>query len=232
MPKEMQLKAIDTGSLRSLDMGRIRCLPQFAQLDESKLANVDLRLADGRRLDADPTQRREFEQLTKSRAARAQLCQLPPQHGSVHCVLKGDFALFDFIPAVLDIAGVPVTRLRIATLGFSKLNVEAMEKLLVAGAVGRVDVLCSHYFAAQDDDIYSQAQAMLGRFPGCSLTAMRTHAKLLLFDFGAVRYAVESSANLRSCHNVETATIFNSVRVHDFHAQWIDELCQQGLAAH
>jgi len=58
---------------------------------------------------------------------------------------------------------------------------------------------------------------------GQTLLAMRNHAKLLLMalDDGR-RIVVESSANLRSCRNVEQFVISHDTGLYDFHAAWID----------
>jgi hypothetical protein len=65
---------------------------------------------------------------------------------------------------------------------------------------------------------------------GFRIAALRTHAKLLLIATGEARIVVESSANLRSCHNVEQATVFNDAELFDFHRKWIDDLLTKGGA--
>ena len=47
---------------------------------------------------------------------------------------------------------------------------------------------------------------------------------ILLMRSGDQRLIVESSANLRSCHNVEQATIINHDALYNFHRQWIEDL--------
>src|SRR5262245_6873396 len=84
-------------------------------IDETKLANVKLRLDGDRTITTD-----QAEQLTavlhRSRRALATLTRLPKPSQAIHCVLKGAYALFDFIPAVLQLAGCPIDHLRVATL--------------------------------------------------------------------------------------------------------------------
>ena len=102
--------------------------------------------------------------------------------------------------------------------------------MLTAGQVKRVEgVLCSHYFAAAtiDGEIYKHMSELADKH-GFRLAAMRTHAKVLLMAIGERRLVVESSANLRSCHNVEQATVFDDPQVYDFHRGWVTELLQQG----
>jgi hypothetical protein len=92
-----------------------------------------------------------------------------------------------------------------------------------AGDVQAVEVLCSHYFAAADSDVY-QHMAALAKKHDFRLAALRSHAKLLLFAIGKRRIVVESSANLRSCSNVEQATLFDDPSIYKFHRDWVLEL--------
>ena len=208
-----ELKAIDTAGLKMIFEPTI---------DESKLANVKLRLADGRCLTT-RQHRRRMATLNRASKAAEQIGKLPSHGESLHCILNGSFALFDFIPAALQLAGDPIDELVACTLGFSARNVQTLGQLVDAGQVKRVAVLCSHYFAAADAPIYAHAVALCVKH-GFRIAAMRTHAKLLLMAIGKRRLIVESSANLRSCHNVEQATIYDDPTLYDFHRGWIDEL--------
>ena len=200
--------------------------PFYAGVDETKLANVKLRLSEGRCLTT-KERKRETVMLNRSRAASKQLGRLPDRGESIHCILNGSFALFDFIPAALELSGEPIDFLTVATLGFSKANVEALSQLVDAGQVNHVSILCSHYFSAADSEIYSQMVELCAKH-GFPIAAMRTHAKLLLMSIGSRTLAIESSANLRSCHNCEQATIFNDRALYDFHHEWIRELLDKG----
>src|ERR1019366_2300180 len=74
-------------------------------------------------------------------AAEALGNQLPgPNHG-YHLVLSGRFALFDFVPAVLSIAGCRIDALTMATLGFSVRNIDKLCQLVDAGQIGSVHLL-------------------------------------------------------------------------------------------
>jgi hypothetical protein len=107
--------------------------------------------------------------------------------------------------------------------------VEDLITLADDGLIGSIDVLCSHYFSASDAAIYQQMVEQFRRH-GFRVVAMRTHAKILLMRQGATWYAIESSANLRSSHNVETATVINSPEVFRFHREWILDLINRGEA--
>lgn len=54
--------------------------------------------------------------------------------------------------------------------------------------------------------------------------AMRIHAKLILARMSrGTRYVIDSSANLRSCKNVETFNLHRSPDLYRFHTAWIED---------
>ena len=81
------------------------------------------------------------------------------------------------------------------------------------------------FLASTDSDIFEHMRELCAkhRFPLC---AMRTHAKLLLMAIGKHRYVIESSANMRSCHNAEQATMYDHTRLYTFHRRWICQLLE------
>jgi hypothetical protein len=60
-----------------------------------------------------------------------------------------------------------------------------------------------------------------------SLSVARNHAKIILVSYDDNWFTFETSANLRSSDNLETMTIFNDREIHDFHAEWIDEIASR-----
>lgn len=155
------------------------------------------------------------------------LGELPGPGEAVHVLISGRFSLWDCVPAIAAKLG-RLDRLHVATLGFSRRNVEAMGRLMDAGTVGTLRLLCSHYFKGTSPDLYRFATDELAARPGAEFLSVRTHCKLLLVAAGERRLAVESSANLRSCKNLEQLTAFGSPAVYDFHTAWIDELFTMG----
>ena len=79
-----------------------------------------------------------------------------PRGESRHCILKGDFALYDFIPATLALAEAPIDEMLVATLSMSKKNAEDLGELVRAGQVKSLAILVSHYFSASEKEIYVQ----------------------------------------------------------------------------
>lgn len=150
-----------------------------------------------------------------------------PRH-AVHILVTGRFSLWDCVPAIRAKCG-QIRFLRIATLGFSKKNVDAMASMLDTGAVSRLRLLSSHYFKGTSTEIYKHAADTLGTRPAAEFLSVRTHAKIVLVELAGGRtLTLESSANLRSCKNLEQLTVFGDPAVHAFHAAWIDELFEKG----
>ncbi len=209
--------------MQELDLSQLKA---FYNEQPAALANVDLRLANGRSASS-RQDKRTFTTLTKCSKAAEQLGHLPESSESRHCVLKGDFALFDFISASLSLSGEAIDELLVATLSVSKKNAEDLGQLVASGQIKSLAILVSHYFSAAENAIYEQVVETC-RQHGGRVVAMRTHAKVLLMTIGKRRLVVESSANLRSCHNVEQATMFNDADLYAFHREWITELLDKG----
>ena len=126
------------------------------------------------------------------------LDSLPAAGESWHIVVKGNFAMFDLVGAVLELAApATIARLDIATLGFSKTNLEELTALLDAGTIDRLTFLYSVYFRSNEKEICHRLHDELtGRSQ--RVLAMRTHAKLMLLELTDGRCLVnETSANLR-----------------------------------
>jgi len=191
---------------------------------ERELATL-AHLTTDRRL-ADRTARRRVKDARKEESAMAAIGKLPGPTESLHLVISGRFALWHVVPAIRQLAGQTIDELRIATLGFSRDNIDALCAMLDAGEIGRVWLLCSHYFKGTSTDTFTHAQDQLARRPGRAwFASLRTHAKLLLLKLADGRtFTIESSANLRSCKNIEQMTLVGSRPVYAFHAGWIDEL--------
>lgn len=190
---------------------------------ESELRRLPHLRAD-RRHDARLT-RRLFRDARKIKSAVEAVGKIPDADEALHLVVSGRFALWHFVPAVLALAARPIEELRIATLGFSRANIAALCDLIDAGRIGRASLLCSHYFQGTSAETYSYAERELGRRSAARFVSLRSHAKLVLLRMDDGRtVTIESSANLRSCKNIEQCTVIGSPQVHDFHAGWIDQL--------
>ena len=160
--------------------------------------------------------------------AAATLAEIPRQHQALHLVINGRFALWDFVAAILKLAGdhVTIKHLHLATLGFSRKNIRELIALLDSGKVESVALLCSHYFKGTSGGIYEYAQAELST-RAQRFASVRTHAKLVLIELSDGRtVSIESSANLRSCKNIEQMTVYGSPDLYRFHVNWMETLFQ------
>jgi hypothetical protein len=167
-----------------------------------------------------PTERRRFYDLRNVPNAVGLIRPLPAPHETVHAIMGGDFAAWDLVPAIIELAQKTAAELWVATLGFNARNSYHLATLIAEGTIGRATVLCSDYFAKADAPTFREAKSRLESV-GSTLTSTRNHAKILALDMGADCYVVEGSANLRSCNNLEQITISNSRHLLEFHAGWI-----------
>jgi hypothetical protein len=104
-----------------------------------------------------------------------------------------------------------------------------MTELIDRDDIQRLRLLCSHYFKGTSREIYDSMVSAFEARPGrMEYRSLRTHAKLLLLAFEDGRkMTVESSANLRSCKNIEQASIFGDPGLYAFHRGWIDGLFER-----
>ncbi len=152
-----------------------------------------------------------------------QLTRLPEPGESIHGIARGNFDMFDLIPAVAELGGT-IARLDVATLGFNQANAERLIAMLDAGNVGAVTFICSHYYRSIEADVFGFLHGEL-KARGHRCVAIRCHAKLLLFELADGRCLVnESSANLRSCRNLEQFTLTHDRPLLEFHRGWMAEV--------
>ena len=172
--------------------------------------------------------RHVFRDDRAAQQSATELLRPLPRTGEVlHMILPGSFVPLDMVPALLEIIGQTATSLRLATLGFSVANVNELSRMLDAGTIGRLSVLCSRYFQATSKGIYAAAETELPK-RGAKLLASRSHAKIMLVETNKGRWTFESSANARSCVCIEQAMLCNDPDLFRFHATWFDHVLQTG----
>lgn len=170
--------------------------------------------------------KRSFAHALQASRARDLLRDLPAAGESVHGVQRGNFNFWDIVPAVLELQGEPAKRLTIATLGFSRENLDALLELLDSGAVAAASLVASVFHQAHNQADCAFARAELAA-RGSAFKATRSHAKVICLDFQKDAYTLEGSANLRSCRMVEQFCISNDRELLDFHCGWIGELADE-----
>jgi hypothetical protein len=173
--------------------------------------------------------RADLRDARQARGAAEAIGRLPGPDEAAHVVISGKFALWDMVPAVVTMAGANVAELHIATLGFSRRNIEKMAAMVDTGIINKVTLLASHYFSKTSATIYDFAVEEFGKRGRMRFLSVRTHAKILCIALvDGRKVTIESSANLRSCKNIEQATLFGSPDLYAFHLAWIDSLFAKG----
>ena len=125
-------------------------------------------------------------------------------------------------------APATIAYLGIATLGFSRSNLEELLALLDSGSITKADFCYSVYFKSNEKEICRRLAHELST-RGHRVVACLQHAKVLLIELTDGRaFAVESSANLRSCASIENITIFHDRALFDFHKAWLDDVLRGG----
>ena len=160
----------------------------------------------------------------KVKIAALTIGRLPTENESVHMVCGGEFCGFDLIPAILTLSGAQqFGRMYLSTLGFSKENLAQFATMFRARQIQPklLKVLCGDFFRRADAGIWADGR-LLAKEWGFEFKSFRNHTKLILAEVGGAKYVVESSANLRSCHNIELFTLRRSAELFDFHAGWLE----------
>jgi hypothetical protein len=209
-----------TDSLPTLDVAN---LPTVFDTQADR-ARTDGRLQPGHRQKRVNIERRQFVNAKRQTNASRFLTTLPGAAEALHLILDGEFEAHMLIPRVIDLAGETCDTLDLATLGFHDAALDTLTALSDGGKVGRIRLLCSHYFRSQETTLFSRAHHELTK-RGHALFIARSHMKLQVFGFASGRaVTVTSSANLRSCKNAEYSTIFGDPMTAAFCRATIDEL--------
>lgn len=188
--------------------------PEDEQREISK--RTSLKRRSGRRVMIDALHRRN---------AVKDIEKLPEAGEATHIIARGNFPLWQIVPATLALAApATIERLSIATLGFSAGNVTDLMALFDAEKIAAVEIVASVYFERQNPAEYRMmADGLAER--GQRIAALRSHAKIIAMTLSDGKaFAVESSANLRSCRNIEQITIIHDAELYRFHAGWIAQV--------
>lgn len=157
--------------------------------------------------------------------AVAVIGKLPKPGEAVHILTDGTYQGAAAIPAILQLAGATAAEVLIATLSFSRQNVDTLVELIDGKQVKRMAVLCSTYFRAGNEDAFGYAVEELGRRK-VFVAAARSHMKVTTLAIGRARYIITGSANLRSCLAVEQIIVTNDARLHRFYREAITHIME------
>ena len=172
--------------------------------------------------------RSRYSDATATDNAVAIIGKLPKPGEATHILTDGSYQGAAVIPAVLQLAGTHAAEVLIATLSFSKSNVDTLVELIDAKQVKRMAVLCSTYFRAGNEDAFDYGVETLGK-RGVKVAAARSHMKITLLRVGHDRFVIAGSANLRSCLAVEQIAITNDRGLYGFYRQAIRHIMEQSI---
>ncbi len=175
-----------------------------------------------------PRRAKEFRASLRRKAqlkrAAEVIPHLPGPGESLHTLLTGFFDFALVLTCVLRSRSVPCESLRVATLSFSKRNVQELCGWLDEGLVRRLVLLASNFMAESNAAVYQGAVAELAGQRGQTVTSARCHAKVATLAFAdGLRLSFEGSANLSTNRNLENLCVVNDPGLHDWHAAWIDQ---------
>lgn len=223
-PQQAQTPASPFGDLKSIDLEALR--PLVDEPPEAK--NVGAGLKRDRKLVTRSTVRRLLD-LRQVANAAATLGVLPDAGETFHIVCAGSWPAWALVPAMLTLAApATIEDLHLATLDFAKDNAEQLLGLLDAGLIRRVTLIASCYFKSNESEIVAETHAELAK-RGQRMASVRNHAKVIVARFSdGNAITVETSANLRSCKNVEQFAMTNDAALAAFHADWIETVVAGG----
>ncbi|MCG2682519.1 MAG: hypothetical protein L6306_02770, partial [Planctomycetales bacterium] len=174
------------------------------------------------------TRRRFLNQLQVENAAR-HLDRLPEVGESFHGIMSGNFHAFAFLPAIVRLAsGAKVAEANICTLGFNQVNTFELFDLLDKDDVKKCTFIFSCYYRSNEPEV---ADALIDglRTRGQRVAVIRNHAKVILAELDDGRcFTWESSANMRSCRNIESYILTHDRPLLEFHRSWMNELLSRG----
>ncbi len=199
------------------------------QADPQKAARAKdnpIPLPDGR-LHRRQVKRRVFHRAERTKAAIEALPGLPEPGETWHVLMAGAYDGWDLVDAILTHAApATITELRLGTLGFNSSNATRLIELLENGKVGRCTMLVSTYYASdpkESETCYRLSIELPER--GGWYCVCRSHAKVVAAKLSDGRcFVIESSANLRSCRNIEQFTISQDEGLYAFHSQWMEDV--------
>jgi hypothetical protein len=171
-----------------------------------------------------PALKASFIDATRTARAVNILKRLPRENEVVHVVAGESFAVADLLPALLEMSGRRcIDALDLATLGFSAKNLALWAGLIEAKALRSLRVLGSDYFRRASGDLWTQGRETADR-AGFELKSYRSHVKLALLPIGRTRLTLLTSANARSCSNLEFFFLTAHPATHRFYHRWFDTI--------
>ena len=134
----------------------------------------------------------------------------------------------DLVNGVNDPAGAQADLLRVATLGLNMTQAPDLAANIDSGRIKRLTMLVAELFTEANVPEFN-VLANLMRERGQVVKSNRNHCKLLLWHFADGRkFSAHGSLNLRRCNSFEQIAINQDAALHDFFAEYIDDVATVG----
>ena len=168
--------------------------------------------------------KRAYENLLFQRAAEKQIGRMPDPAETIHMVVSAAFRTVDLLPAWLAFKAHAIEQLFVATLSYSRDNLDTILELHDRGQVKDFALVLSVYFRANEPDLFAYSKEQLHK-RGCRLVACQNHCKVIAAQFAdGTAYVAEGSANLRSHSTTENIALTNDAALFAFHKAWMEQL--------
>ena len=151
-------------------------------------------------------------------------------NGSRYDVLvNGTFIFGDFIEAFIVKNNCYCQRLLITTLSMSQENIDSLHNLIVAGYIGKLDIIVSHYFWSNErNQLLPYMLYKLDIDNRFQLAVAASHTKTAQIQtLGGKKIVMHGSANLRSSANIEQFTIEENAELYDFYEEKFDAVIEK-----
>jgi len=168
--------------------------------------------------------KKQYRKLAQKDMAKTHLYPLPKLHEAVYMVSNARFDFYDFIPAMIEIKGMPATRLLASTWIMNRININGLIELFDKGQVKAIDFFIGEYFKKRESANYALfAEFMINR---CQrFKCGKNHSKFFSIQFeDGECYTIQSSANFTENGNVETHVCENDPDLFAFHYSWMNEI--------
>jgi len=168
------------------------------------------------------TRQRHIMRRAKSEAVLADVLPESFSDGeSWHVLSGGDVDSLSY--AMHIVAHQPVEYMLFSTWCMAMRDVEQIRDWIESGRIDRIDAYVGEIFCNQYPDEFEALCAAVRVCDG-RVATFKNHSKIMLFDTGAQKIAIESSANINTNPRTENTTIHASADLFDFYKAFFDDI--------
>lgn len=176
------------------------------------------------------TPKSRFKRLQRGQKAIEAIGQLPGKGKGIALIVDGNFLGIDILTAVIELEREPCQELHIATLSLNSDNARHIAGMIEAKKILKASLVISESYATRSPEDFKQVEAILTAV-GVPITIDRNHTKINLFDYGAKKYVMHGSLNLRRCNAFEQCFIDHCSELYQFFKSFIDDVHARRIKA-